>query len=200
MKPGQQIERLCVWVTPHIFQIKYLANMSSKGELWKLDRGQQLCWCDPGLWGWSVDGRSQVYLVWLGRYLLINYLSNTITNSNNDININKHRYRIFIDFWGRGWSETVRSVQIKDGRCHGVYLETYSNEFLDGEALILGWEMACRWLPKYFGNKNYETWNITYAEEDDSVSFLFDKYKITFDFPSIQLPKVSISVSLRARC
>ena len=104
-----------------------------------------------------MDGSSQVYLVWLGRYLLINYLSNTIINSNNYININKHRYRIFIDFWGRGWSETVRSVQIKDGRCHGVYLETYSNEFLDGEALILGWEMACRWLPKYFGNKNYET-------------------------------------------
>ena len=128
-----------------------------------------------------MDGRSQVYLVWLGRYSLINYLSNTITNSNNDININKHRYGIFIDFWGRGWSETVRSVQIKDGRCHGVYLETYSNEFLDGEAPILahgGWLVD--------GSRN------TFAKEDDSVSFLFDKYKITFDFPSIQLPKVSM--------
>ena len=84
-----------------------------------------------------MDGRSQVYLVWLGRYSLNNYLSNTVTNSKIDININKLRYRIFIDFWGRGWSETVRSVQIKDGSCHGVYLETYSNEFLDGEASIL---------------------------------------------------------------
>ena len=142
-----------------------------------------------------MDGRSQVYLVWLGRYSLINYLSNTITNSNNDININQHRYRIFIDFWGRGWSETVRSVQIKDGRCHGVYLETYSNEFLDGEAPILA---HGRWLVD--GSRN------TFAEEDDSVSFLFDKYKITFDFPSIQLPKVSMSsqgkvtLSLREGC
>ena len=33
----------------------------------------------------------------------------------------------------------------------------------------------------------------TFAEEDDSVPFLFDKYKITFDFPAIQLPKVSMS-------
>ena len=131
-----------------------------------------------------MDGRSQAYLVWLGRYSLINYLSNTITNSNNDININQQRYRIFIDFWGRGWSETVRSVQIKDGRCHGAYLKTSSNEFLDGEAPILA---HGRWLVD--GSRN------TFAEEDDSVSFLFDKYKIIFDFPSIQLPKVSISMS-----
>ena len=135
-----------------------------------------------------MDGRSQVYLVWLGRYSLINYLSNTITNSNNDININQQRYRIFIDFWGRGWSETVRSVQIKDGRCHGVYLETYSNEFLDGGATILA---HGRWLVE--GSRN------TFAEEDDSVYFLFDKYKITFDFPSIQLPKVSISMSTQGK-
>ena len=82
-------------------------------------------------------------------------------NSNNDININQHRYRIFIDFWGRGWSETVRSVQIKDGHCHGVYLETYSNEFLDGEAPILA---HGRWLVE--GSRN------TFAEEDDSVLFI----------------------------
>ena len=80
-------------------------------------------------------------------------------------------------------SETVRSVQIKDGHCHGVYLETYSNEFL-GESPIL---VHGRWFVD--GSRN------TSAEEDDSVSFLFDKYKITFDFPSIQLPKVSISMS-----
>ena len=85
-------------------------------------------------------------------------------------------------------SETVRSVQIKDGRCHGVYLETYSNEFLDGEAPILA---HGRWLVD--GSRN------TFAEEDDSVSFLFDKYKITFDFPSIQLPKVSISMSSQGK-
>ena len=72
---------------------------------------------------------------------------------------------------GRGWSKTVRSVQIKDGHCHGVYLETYSNEFLDGEAPILA---HGRWLVD--GSRN------TFAEEDDSVFFLFDKYKITFDF------------------
>ena len=134
-----------------------------------------------------MDGRSQVYLVWLGRYSLINYLSNTITNSNY-ININKHRYRILIDFWGRGWSETVRSVQIKDGRCHGVYLETYSNEFLDGGAPILA---HGRWLVD--GSRN------TFAEEDVSVYFLFDKYKIIFDFPSIQLPKVSISMPTQGK-
>ena len=135
-----------------------------------------------------MDGRSQVYLVWLGRYSLINYLSNTITNSKIDININKLRYRIFIDFWGRGCSETVRSVQIKDGRCHGVYLETYSKESLDGEAPIVA---HGRWL--VYGSCN------TFAEEDDSVSFLFDKYKIIFDFPSIQFPKVSISVSTQGK-
>ena len=67
---------------------------------------------------------------------------------------------------------------------HRVYLETYSNEFLDGEAPILA---HGRWLVD--GSRN------TFAEEDDSVSFLFDKYKIIFDFPSIQLPKVSISMS-----
>ena len=132
--------------------------------------------------GWKVTSLSCL----AGQVL--NYLSNTITNSNNYIKINKHRYRIFIDFWGRGWSETVRSVQIKDGRCHGVYLETYSNEFLDGEALILA---HGRWLED--GSRN------TFAEEDDSVYFLFDKYKITFDFPSIQLPKVSISMSTQGK-
>ena len=116
-----------------------------------------------------MDGSSQVYLVWLGRYLLINYLSNTITNSNNYININKHRYRIFIDFWGRGWSETVRSVQIKDGCCHGVYLETYSTEFLDGEAPIVA---HGRWLVD--GSCN------TFAEGDDSVPFLFIKLLLIF--------------------
>ena len=51
--------------------------------------------------------------------VITNYLSNTITYSNNDININQQRYRIFIDFWGRGCSETVRSVQIKPGDLSG---------------------------------------------------------------------------------
>merc|ERR1712105_264648 len=102
------------------------------------------------------DGRSQVYLVWLSRYPLINYLSNTITNSNNDVNITKHRHPTLIDFWGGGGPKQLDQFKSKMD-VHGVYLETYSNEFLDGEAPILGWEMACRWLPKYFGNKIYET-------------------------------------------
>ena len=29
----------------------------------------------------------------------------------------------------------------------------------------------------------------TFAEEDVSVYFIFDKYKITFDFPSLQIAK-----------
>ena len=71
--------------------------------------------CEDGQW---MEGHKFILSGWaLGR--LINYLSNTITNSNNDININQQRYRIFIDFWGRGCSETVRSVQIKPGDLSG---------------------------------------------------------------------------------
>ena len=67
MKPGQQIERLCVWVTPHIFQIKYLANMSSKGELWKLDRDNNfvdvILACEDGQW---MEGHKFILSGWAG--------------------------------------------------------------------------------------------------------------------------------------
>ena len=30
-----------------------------KNFLWKSERRQWLCWCDPGLWGWPLGGSSQ---------------------------------------------------------------------------------------------------------------------------------------------
>ena len=31
----------------------------AKLSFWKLEIGHWLCWCDPGLWGWSAGGSSQ---------------------------------------------------------------------------------------------------------------------------------------------
>ena len=58
-----QCERLCIWGAPHIFQMKYFAIWVAKFRFWKLDRGQRLCWCAPGLWGWSVEEVHKFILV-----------------------------------------------------------------------------------------------------------------------------------------
>jgi len=50
--------------------------------------------CEDGQW---MEGHKLILSGWAGTRL-----SNTITKRNIDININKHRYRIFIDSWGRG--------------------------------------------------------------------------------------------------
>ena len=52
-------ERLYFGVAPHIFQIICFTNMSGKGELWRFEQQWRLCWCDPGLWGWSTGWSSQ---------------------------------------------------------------------------------------------------------------------------------------------
>ncbi len=91
-----QCERLCIWGAPHIFQMKYFAIWVAKFRFWKLDRGQRLCWCAPGLWGWSVEEVHKFILV--GRYWLISYLTCTTTSFNA---INKHKYSHFT-FGGRG--------------------------------------------------------------------------------------------------
>ena len=52
-------ERLCFGVAPHIFQIICFTNVSGKGELWRFEQQWRLCWCDPGLWGWSTGWSSQ---------------------------------------------------------------------------------------------------------------------------------------------
>ena len=44
---------------------------AAKLTFWKLERGQRLCWCDSGLWGWSAGGSSQGDLGWEGTLLLI---------------------------------------------------------------------------------------------------------------------------------
>ena len=36
----------------------------TKLSFWKVERGQQLCWWYPGLWGWSAGGSSQGDLGW----------------------------------------------------------------------------------------------------------------------------------------
>ena len=57
-------ERLYFGVAPHIFQIICFTNMSGKGELWRFEQQWRLCWCDPGLWGWSTGWSSQGDLGW----------------------------------------------------------------------------------------------------------------------------------------
>ena len=75
--------------------------------------------------GWN----SQVYLVWLGMYSLINYLSNTITNSNNDINITKHRHPTFIDFWGGGGPKQLDQFKSKMDVVMGYTLKPIQTNF-----------------------------------------------------------------------
>ena len=60
----------------------------TKLSFWKFERGQQLCWCDPGVWGWSAGGSSQGDLGWAGP--LLNYFTaiNHINNINYINNIN----------------------------------------------------------------------------------------------------------------
>ena len=48
----------------HIFQIICFTNVSGKGELWRFEQQQRLCWCDPGLWGWLTGWSSQGDLGW----------------------------------------------------------------------------------------------------------------------------------------
>ena len=109
-----QCERLCIWGAPHIFQMKYFAIWVAKFRFWKLDRGQRLCWCAPGLWGWSVEEVHKFILV--GRYWLISYLTCTTTSFNA---INKHKYSHFIFMGGGGcvWGK----VEIKVGRGQPLY-------------------------------------------------------------------------------
>ena len=58
----------------------------TKLSFWKFERGQQLCWCDPGVWGWSAGGSSQGDLGWAGP--LLNYFTAFINNINHINNIN----------------------------------------------------------------------------------------------------------------
>ena len=58
----------------------------TKLSFWKFERGQQLCWCDPGVWGWSAGGSAQGYLGWAGP--LLNYFTAFINNTNHINNIN----------------------------------------------------------------------------------------------------------------
>ena len=58
----------------------------TKLSFWKFERGQQLCWCDPGVWGWSAGGSAQGYLGWAGP--LLNHFTAFINNINNINDIN----------------------------------------------------------------------------------------------------------------
>ena len=63
---------LCFWGTPRIFfRLNIRSIWAAKLTFWKLERGQRLCWCDPGLWGWSAGGSSQGDLGWAGTRCLI---------------------------------------------------------------------------------------------------------------------------------
>ena len=53
------------------FRLNIRSKWAVKLTFWKLERGQRLCWCDSGLWGWSAGGSSQGDLGWEGTLLLI---------------------------------------------------------------------------------------------------------------------------------
>ena len=53
------------------FRLNIRSLWAAKLTFWKLERGQRLCWCDSGLWGWSAGGSSQGDLGWEGTLLLI---------------------------------------------------------------------------------------------------------------------------------
>ena len=53
------------------FRLNIRSIWAAKLTFWKLERGQRLCWCDSGLWGWSAGGSSQGDLGWEGTLLLI---------------------------------------------------------------------------------------------------------------------------------
>ena len=67
MKPGQQIERLCAWVTLHIFQIKYLANMIRKVSFGNLTGDNNfvdvILACEDGQW---MEGHKFILSGWAG--------------------------------------------------------------------------------------------------------------------------------------
>ena len=52
------------------FRLNIRSIWAAKLTFWKLERGQRLCWCDSGLWGWSAGGSSQGDLGWEGTLLL----------------------------------------------------------------------------------------------------------------------------------
>ena len=58
----------------------------TKLSTWKFERGQQLYWCDPGVWGWSAGGSAQGYLGWAGP--LLNHFTAFMNNINHINNIN----------------------------------------------------------------------------------------------------------------